>query len=337
MRAARTLVCGALLGGSGLAHADSYYLESEPVATRDAAQEVAELAGSVGCPGTVQRRYVRGEGWQHLFRSQAVPEAGVVEGCLAAMALPDGVVLHVVARQGRRLRSTAPVASSVPAAAAPRVEDVLARMVRAHAGGGVDVAAAPTVLFRFLRRAGGRVVDHTYARRDGDLYLEVVVREGAGVSSRAGLVQGVPWLEGQEDVPLVDATRRHLARFAPEHVLAIPAQLGLGHLDALGLTDAVLSVDAAGGLVLTHEGDRDRPPVEARVDGRTWQLLEIARGAPGQQVRWRFEGWHRADAGLLLPRAVEVTRGDAPVDRVELEELDLAPSLPDAWFWPPGT
>lgn len=334
MQSARAWVCGALLVASGAARADSYYLESEPLTTRDAAQGVAELAEGVGCPGSVQRRYVGGEGWRYLFRSQVVGSSGAVERCISELGAPEGVVLRVVSRQGRRLRAAVPAPASAPASPALRSEDVLARVVRAHGGGEADLATAPDLLFRFVRRAGGRVVRHTYARRDGDVFLDVEVLDGPGVSSRAGIVDDVPWLAGGEDALLLDAARRHLARFAPEHVLAAAAQLAAGHIDVLGLEGAEVVSSEGTVVVLERAGDRERPTVRARIDTEAWHLEELSRGVPGQEVQWRFEGWQRTDAGLLLPRAVDVRRGDEAVDRVEVEALELEAVLPDAWFPP---
>lgn len=348
----------ALLLGTSLAHAESFYLESEPVATRAEAEAVASAAADGACAGTVIRRYVKGLGWRYVFRSTAVAEAGGVQACLDALALPDGVALRIVEREGERARvmevgpeGVAPAPAEARAEEPPGigVEDVVSRLVRAHTGGAdrtgeggaTGLGGTDAVLFRFERQQPGRRIVHTYARRGDDVYLEIQVLEGEGQSSRAGISGGVPWLEGSTDSLDVATVREQLSRFDPDHVLGLAAELARGVLDVpdrdllyvMGARDAddVHEVD------IGAEGERDVAPLRLTIDSRTWRLLAYERGAPGSVVRWTWQGWRETEAGSLRPSVVSIRRGDTLLDRIEVVELELSPTLPDEWFTPPGT
>jgi hypothetical protein len=334
------------LAGAQIARAESFYLESDPLATREAADEVVRAAATEGCDGQVVRRYVRGEGWRYLFRSDVLADAAVVRGCLERLA-GQQATLRLVEREGARTRVTT-VANGDDEIRAAREEaprytaaEVVERLLRAHAGttGGPDEAAR--VLFRYERRtsAGQRVL-HTYARRGDDVYLQVEVVEGSGVSSRAGVSDGHAWLEGSDSTLDPRFVREQIDRFSPHAVLRITGELATGALQLPELeqlhVSAVRRVDDGEVVELSFEGDQLTPPLRMLVDARSWRLVALEREVGGATVRWRFLGWREMEDGALRPERVQVWRNDVLVDDVSVQELDLAPTLPEEWF-SPGT
>lgn len=335
----------AVLVTLGTARAAPPYLETAPVATEASAQAIAVRAADSGCPGAVVRRYVKGQGWAWVFRTDA-PGDAVPEGCTRAGALGDGVVLAApeatrvapTATKGRAPRPATPAAPEPTGFVSPwTVDEVLSRLVRAHDGSSGGPDAADTLLFRFVRTLpDGARVEHTYARRAEDLYLQVDVPQGHGVSSRSGVVGGRAWLAGSTTTFPVDQARAQVERFSPRAVLQLAGMLASGTLDLPERAELrVLAVHRAGGdewVEVGTEGDRAAPPLTLLVDSRTWRLRAVVRGPEGVQVRWDYTGWRETEDGALRPERIEVTRAGALLDRVDVSELELSPTLPEEWF-----
>lgn len=334
----------AVLATTSLAHADAYYLESDPVAIRERAEDVSSALAGAGCTGQVLRRYVRGEGWRFVVRTLAVADAELARGCLAAIAADDDVPLRLVERSGMRHRvvggATSPEAAVV--VANPRVgarapwtaADVVARLLRTHAASAGN--GSQDLLFRYTRLDGeGLEVRHVFARRGEDLYLDVQVVAGPGTSSRAGVSAHRPWLEGQ-DTKLDEAVvREQLLRFGPEGVFPLASAFARGVFEDPAREQLhVLSV-GDGTCVVGTEGDRVTRPLRLYVDTVTWRLMAVERGERSDAVRWTYQGWRDVADGAIWPKAVEVTRQGRLLDRVLVEELELSPTLPEDWFAPP--
>lgn len=341
------------LVASTLARAQSYYLESDPVATREVADTLSAAAAGAQCPGAVVRRYVQGDGWRFLFRSTAVDEVERARGCVAALALPEGVVVRLV-EQGEDRRRVIGVwpsdGASVEQPSAPLdprlariptdAAEIVARLERAHGGSSGGPAGASTVLFRYDRTTpdGGRV-RHLYVRRGDDRYLTVDILSGAGVASKAGVVGQVAWLAGSSKKLDPAMARKQIDRFAPEAVLQIAADLGSGSLklpDAGNLhLDAVRMVEGHALVELASEGEADALPTRLFIDGDTWRLIAIEHGVAGAAMRWTFQGWREVEDGALRPDRVLVTRGTETLDTLDVRDLALSPTLPPEWFAPP--
>lgn len=320
--------------------AESYYLESDPVATEAAAGDLVQILERAGCKGRVARRYVRGEGWRWLVRTRLVDDADAIAVCLQAGEGTGRPVLHVVVKDGARSRRLDDDARA--RIGAPSVDDLLARVETAHHGPAGGMPPGDVLLFRFVRVGPGpRRVRHTYARRGDDRYLRVEVLAGEGTSSVAGVTDGTAWLEGEGTMPDPAHARAQLDRFSPERVLPLAWDLARGTLD-LPERDH-LTVQAAGRVgghdvvVLGAEGDATTQPLGLEVDAATWRLREVTRGPTGADVTWRFDDWTEHASGAFLPAAVEVWKGAQRADRLEILDLEIDPVLPDAWFErPPG-
>lgn len=328
-----------------IAQAESFYLESDPIASRGLAADVVEVARGVGCPGEPQRRYASASGWEYVFRSEPSEDAQAVRACLDGMALPEGVTMHLVLHEADRRQVLATVPQPVvaePAAAVvdqgPALDaaDVWKRVLRAHAGASPPPRGGD-VLFRFVRvTPEGDRVAHVYARRGEDVYLSVTPEGDHLASSRAGVAGGQAWVAGSQDALEPAHVRAQLDRFSPDAVLGWSSRLAHGEIPAeTGARFAVQS-GSEGAVVLKDEGSRVRTPVSVTVDAETWRLRAVSRGEAWTVVRWTFQGWVSTGQGTLRPTAVEVHRGSARLDRVEVEELELSPTLPDQWFTPEG-
>ena len=341
------------LVASTLARAQGYYLESDPVATREAADALSDAATGARCPGAVVRRYVQGEGWRFVFRSTTVGDVDLARGCVAALELPVGVVVRLVEQDADRRRvigvwpSDGAVVEPPSPPQDPRLariptdaSEIVSRMERAHAGASGGAANAPTVLFRFDRiTPGGGRIRHVFVRRGDDRYLSIDVLAGDGRDSKSGIVGQLAWLEGSTKKLDAALVRAQIDRFSPESVLQIAADLGAGKLnlpDAGDLhVDAVRMVSGRPLVELASEGDADAAPTRLIVDGDTWRLLGVEHGAVGASMRWTFEGWRELEDGALRPDRVIVSRGSETLDTLELRDLELSPTLPPEWFAPP--
>lgn len=337
-------VCAALWAPA-LAQAGSFYLEAEAATTRDDAIAVATALAAQGVEGEVLRLYVRGEGGRYVFRSEEQSSAAPLEAALSRVGRPAdlGVQLiavddgeAVVVRPAQKPEVSPPVAGPVSPDRALEAQEILRRVVRAHAGpaptGGLAAAAA--VVFRFERQLPGMRVAHVYARRGADVYLEIEVIEGEGVSSQAGVVGGVAWtsLEGASALdPLF--VGNVLRRFAPERVLGIAAALATGaprgrEYDEMSVGESV-RIDGRSAVVLEFAGDREAGPRALVVDAGTWRVVE---SADSDDLRWRYADYAELGDGTIYPRIAEAWRGEQLVDAIEVVDLDLQPVFPAEWF-----
>jgi hypothetical protein len=339
----------AALWSPTLALAGSYYLEAEAATTRDDAVTVATALAAAGVEGEVLRLYVRGEGWRYVFRSEEQTNAGVLEAALARVGRPadlgvqliavdDGEAVVVRPAQSAAAQERTPASTAAPVAPdrALEAQEILRRVVRAHAGpaptGGLS--SATSVVFRFERQLPGLRVVHVYARRGADIYLQIDVIEGEGVSSQAGIVSGVAWTNvdgaGALDPLFVSNVLR---RFAPERVLGMAAVLAAGapkgrEYDEMSVGDSV-RIGGRSAVVLDFAGDREAGPRALVIDAGTWRMVEAA---DGDDLRWRYADYAELGDGSVYPRVAEAWQRDQLVDAIEVLDLDLQPVFPAEWF-----
>ncbi len=221
--------------------------------------------------------------------------------------------------------------------------ELLRRVASAHGGPGVSEAAASlaeNLVFRFERTTPtGQRVSHVYASRGDDLYLEVHVLEGEGVTSRAGLVDGVPWGDPEPDEQLEpDYVRSQLARFSPARVLSVPARFLSGVPSDREFQQARVAEPVLLGSRPTHvlafDGDREAAPMRLYADAETWRIMVVEAGSGTLTTRWEFSGYRELDQGRIHPTRISVFRAGQLIDLVEVTELDVAPALPGEWFEP---
>jgi hypothetical protein len=285
-----------LILASVFAAEGTFYVESQATADKSSAEALVQQAADGGCDGRVVRKFVANAGWRYLFRSVEQTDRAAAVRCVEALPADaslyqvTGGVAEVIELSTTDMvlrQDEVPEAASAgessetppsPPPAAARVEpveetvdepatvddpvgvpeltvdDVLARVASAHHA----VGAADAVLFRFQRETpDGRVVDHVYAARDGDRYVEIDVVDGPGVSSSFGIVGDTAWLE-PDPKEEVDAslTSEHCERFAPAAVLGLPWRFSDGVPDdeEFGLLRMVLrpNSDARGMTPTSH-------------------------------------------------------------------------------------
>jgi hypothetical protein len=349
----------------GGAWAQTYYLESEPSSSRTSALEVARAAADVGVTGRLVRLYVPEKGWVYLFRSEDASGDDELRRQRSVIATSSGQAVHLVEAENGETRivdqedgEPRPVASSAgaaPSVAPPPVsvdraldvQEILRRVVRAHAGPapGEGLAAVPALVFRFERSLPGGKVEHLYARRGDDLFLQIDAKDGAGVPVRLGVVKGKAWVTdapGAAGAAPPDAVRarEQIERFSPVRVLGVPLLFTGGlpggrEYELLTVGDGV-KIHGRPAVVLTWAGDRASAALQVMVDTGTWRILEVARGVDEGRLRWVFSDYVELDDGRIHPGRIEVLQADKVIDRILVRQLELDPTLLDEWFLVPS-
>jgi hypothetical protein len=351
-------------GIHGEAWAQTYYLESEPSSSRNAALEVARAAADAGVNGRLVRLYVPEKGWVYLFRSEDASGDDELRRKRAIIATSSGQAVHLVEAENGETRvvdqveappraSSGSTAAADPAGApapvsvdrALDVQEILRRVVRAHAGPapGEGLAAVPALVFRFERALPEGKVEHLYARRGDDLYLQVDAKDGAGVPVRLGVVKGKAWVASSAASPAPpDAVRarEQIERFSPARVLGVPLLFTGGlpggrEYELLTVGDSV-KIHGRPAVVLTWAGDRASAALQVIVDTGTWRILEVARGVDEGRLRWVFSDYIELDDGRIHPGRIEVLQADKVIDRILVRQLELDPTLLDEWFAAPS-
>jgi hypothetical protein len=332
-----------LAGWTQAASAQTYYLESEFTTTKDPATEVARIASEAGIPGRVVRLYVQNQGWRYLFRSEERPDDAELLSELGELRVKSAVGLRLVRVQDGRTEIMGDEAA-VPAPVVPidrtlDAQEVLRRVVRAHAGPAPAerIDAGGTLLFRFERTLDDRKVAHTYVRRGTDSYLQIDVLSGKGTNSRLGIVSGKAWLD-QGEAGEIDAlrVREQVERFSPTRVLSLPLEFAAG-LPAgrpFELMTVAQSELKAGRdfVVLEWSGDRQSEPLRLIIDPVSWRIAEARWGSVDTAIRWSFNRYEELGDGVIFPAEVEVWKGTQRIDRIDVKELDLDPTLLPEWF-----
>lgn len=345
-----------LLGVAGVAHADTFYLESAPSANREPAEAVARAATAQGVDGRIVRLYAADVGWQFLFRSEEETDDGALRPAAATMSAISGTQVQVIrlhdgeatvvppeppppasAVKTARPAATPPSTTPKPPDASLDAQEILRRVVRAHGG------AAPRAMddvdhlvFRYDREQSDRQVTHLYARRGDDVYLQVEVKSGEGVSSRAGCVGSAAWSDTGAKALDPARVREQIGRFGPARVLSIAGLFAAGMpTDTVYQQMVVVPAPRSLGkqaVALSWPGDRVTGPMQVVVDTATWRIREVAWGADGHRVRWVFNAYQERDDGGIHPTEIDVYEGEARIDHVLVRELDLDPTLLPEWF-----
>lgn len=327
-----------------VASASDWYLETGPRPDRAevAGWEQREVEG--GADAHLVRRFVDGEGWRFVLRTEGFGgEDQAMEGA-RAMADRLGVAVAVVevdAGKANRRAEVTPSGRAAPRATAPDpgpdAADVLARAVGA--------IGDPTALLRAARDgrlllayrrtlADGRVIDHTWAAAGDALYLAIEPVRGDVVASRLQVVGDGAWLSvggGAWTAQNADRTRSAIEAAGPTEVVPL----------VWLLPAAVESRREFERMQVIGKGTFDGEPttrLEYGGDAVTTALaLDIAAdGLPrrvafgGDATVHEFRGWSRV-RGVAVPHEIRTWRNGALTDTVVVETLDAGANLPAEW------
>lgn len=339
------MLAAVLVWLSSSAFAAPFYVEGPPSVDKAAATEQARAAKSAGYDARVVRRYEKGMGWRYVVVVEGIPDqAGANEaagklddvlGSVAVYELDDGAARPVE------------IAATVEAPAAP-VSDadalaLLTRAIEAHGGpdgGRAVLAGAAAVKFEFRRTLpDGLVARHVYARRGADVYAEVRIEEGKGVSSRAGIAGGQAWLapDGQAAAAQDrERTAEQIGLFAPEQVLAFALGFGPAATERRELRAMTRAgAEDVGGdtcQVLRFAGDGDVAALGLWIEkGKGW-VRRVEFASPDGDLVVEYSDWRVIADGLVVPGRMVTERGGVRVDDVEIIGLSVNPRLPDDWF-----
>ena len=342
---------------------EEFYWEGPALGSRAEATSMARECAEEGFRCRVVRRFHHGLGWEFVMLVEGFASAEDASEAASVVADRVGRGMSIYGIQGSEAQAVEPlpddsldrVEEPAPAMRPPTSEptvdatpegpvdaqDLLKAAVRAHGGvlGGMDmVVAAEALLFRFRRHVpDGPVAAHSYARRGEDLYLEVTVERGDGLSSRSGVRGEEAWLETshmtRED-PL--RTRETIERFAPEQILSFPLEFARAaeKRRELQLTFLDGTEDIDGDLcdVLRYGGDRVSSPMALAIEQKTGWVRRVVFEGDAGNLRHEYDDYRELEAGLVVPYRLRTYLAGVLVDDVEVSELDLAPRLPEAWF-----
>ncbi len=333
-----------------------YFLEAEPSPTRPEAAEVVREATTRGWSARVVRRYRHGVGWEYVARVEGFEDEAPATEAATALGEALGATVTVYTTEALPTGSSAQ-AEPARRDPAPRpaagvdvsswsVAQWVERAGRAHggaSGGQAAVDAAERVLFRFRRQVpDGPLVEHTWARQGRDVFVQIEIVRGEGVSSRTWLVGGAAWLAVAGGAPTAqDATRTReaLDKFSPHQTIGLPLRLGA----AAGRTDLQL-LHREGEVVVDgdrcerfrYDGGPGVAPMALAIDASDFLVREVETGGDPEPVSRRFGDYREVGADVIVPFSVRVVHGERIADAIEVLEFDLAPRLPGEWFAAPA-
>jgi len=361
-----------LLLWASSATAGEYYIEAPPVGTRAEAAQVSRACAVVEVKCRTVRRFHHGLGWEFVVLAEGFEEIEAARLAASGLAGEMGRGVQVFEVRGAEAHvvqsvSSPPSLSAVEASvpldvtepaglehqgavqplAGATVPDLLARVARAHGGsdgGAALLESSEALVFRFRRELStGVMVEHVYARRGADRYLEVKADSGAVVSSRSVVSGPTAWLitEGgdADQLTFEDASEvtRNVDRFSPETTLGFSVQVARACENRLEFQMAYRAeADSEERVAIQFDGDGVSAPLTAKFHSDDGTLRELKVQSDGGEVVSQFAQYRSVEPGLVVPHEVNVTRDGQPVDRVRVIELDLSPDLLAEWFQRPS-
>ncbi|MEN0064357.1 MAG: hypothetical protein AAGA48_19580 [Myxococcota bacterium] len=350
------------------AMASDYFIEGPYVVSRTDAVRQQRTAGPLVSSVSIVRRFVDGEGWRFLLRATGFENLDQAEAAATTLAreldtsfdvlVVDGQVARLVSHlsaqpppppidfeaapePGAVADSSLPLqpdpddqASSDETAAEARGDawPLLEGAAKAH---GVDRDTLTSwmegpSLFEYRRTlADGTVVDHRWATRDGEVFIEIEGIEGDVKDARLFLrrdraylsVAGEPW----QAKPTTRAWTV-AADFSPPAV--IPMVLALGQALGTRREFSQMTIDGTrereGQIVtvLRHGGDDETDAMVLEVDEAG--LVRRAGFNDGEVVH-AFDDYRKV-GGVMIPHEVRSTRGEA-TDVVVVARLEVGVGL----------
>ncbi len=325
---------------SALAHAEEFYLEAPPVATREDAVRVEEAVRAAGYPGRVVRRFRLGRGWEFVVLVEHF--ASDKEAAAAAARLGKELGSEVTAWR----LDDAPRAVAVdlpPVASAPADTGAAEWIARARAthggstGGASGLARVAAVHFVFARTlvldSKEVTIRHDYWREGASRRLAVQTG-GAGQDSLAVATAGGAWLRAAGEVQVRDigVTLGAVDAFAPEAVLTVALEAAR-LLDGPEVAGFQELEGAESGRRFGSGGDESEPGLSfVDLDPTSGQLLRVRYASEAGPITFEMSGWRQVRAGVLVPAEVRVERADGRVETLRIELLDLVERAPSGTF-----
>lgn len=229
-------------------------------------------------------------------------------------------------------------------------EGRLLAAAEAHGGaaGGREVLSAATrIRFRYRRalprESGDLVAMHRFVRDGRSMAVTIEVEEGEGVDSRILLApSGRAFVVSKDKATARDPerTREILERFAPDSLLSIPLGFAADLAVASAWRGLRLVEDGLKGAVLEHPGGGaggSGPDglIRAAFD-KDDHLVMVDWRDGGSVTRLIYRKYKDFAPGVVLPQRVEVQVDGRTVERIELVELSLDPTLGPEALAEPG-
>jgi len=354
------LLCCLLLCSPEL-RADEYYVETEGLPERAQAQELSAAAEQGGLPVELVRRFKRGSGWQFHLRVEALADKELARQAASSLSEATGLRVRAYLRAGKDvLPLEVEAADEIPSGGSPPTGEVPAEevalhdpiagvalftsVVRAHGAGaecGVDELAAQAVHFRYERRIplDDEIygVWHDYWRQGEWQRLEVRIFEGVGRDSLTVAGPAGAWLrvDGAVHDVEIGPAQEALADFAP--LVMLRSALRLSELRP---GEAVFQVKPTGlrdpqllGLLL--EGEDDEGDLLLGIDETEHRVRELVATLGEESSTWRYSDYQELRSGLIVPRQVELWRGDALRERISVLELEFSEEIDAELFQRP--
>jgi hypothetical protein len=321
-----------------------YLVALEGVATETEARSLQPRFGGASGEGAIWRMNEDGR----------VQVAGPVAG--AASTKPAAAAPPPAPEAPPPIAKPAPI----PPAAAPdkrvvrqqerAAEARLLAAAEAHggpAGGREALAAAARVRFRYRRalprESGELVAMHRFVRDGRAMAVTIDVEEGEGVDSRILVApSGRAFVVSKDEATPRDParTREILDRFAPESLLSIPLGFAADLAVASAWRGLRLVDDGPKGAVLEHPGggaggSGPNGLVRATFDKHN-HLVVVDWRDGGAVTRLIYRKYKDFAPGVVLPQEVEVQVDGRTVERLELIELSLDPTLGPKALAEPG-
>jgi hypothetical protein len=336
-----------LLLGVTSASATEWYLETPDRAERSEATALQEQALAAGHEARVVRRFADGQGWRFVVRIEDLGDPTTADAAATALANALDVTMGVFETDGTlatRLREIAPSDGEPEAPVEEELPEATPFLDAAVAAIGIDAAAfeharSGPIRLDFRRTlADGRTIDHTWAARDGALYLEIEPLAGAAVASRTIVNGAEAWLSvggGAWSSQNAERARATVEALGPVEVvpvvLALAAAVGTRREFERMLVAGSGEADGVATDVLRFAGDAVSAPLELEVGVEDHYIRRVRFG---DDVLYELSGWRRS-GGVALPSTIRALRDGHATDTVEITRLDLDPELPDAWFAAP--
>lgn len=326
-----------------LAHATDFYVESDPVADRDAATAMWDKARAAGMAPRLVRRFRLGHGWEFVLLVEGMTDEAAAR--TTAEHLSDVLDARVtVFREGEGSKAV-PVIGPEPAPESPAMTagQWLAKVdasLGGAAGGAGELGRAGAVHFVFTRtlKVGDReaTIRHDYWREGGYRRLAITTG-GAGKDSVAIVTPTGAWISvnGAATSRDIGVAVGAVDNFAPEAVLTIALE-GHALLRSPEAQRFQVLEGAESGLRLGLGADGpDQGLTFIDIDPDSARLLRARYVTEAGPIEWDLRDWKRIGSAVMVPYDVRMVRGDGTTEKIKVDSIEIVGRAPEGTFAAP--